>query len=139
MNDALAKVYLIRHGETLWTISGQHTGRTDIPLTEQGEDDARKLNVLLKGINFVKVLTSPLQRAWRTGGLAGFGASIQSDFDLMEWDYGTYEGRRTVDIRAERPRWRLFIDGCLGGKTLAQVSARADRVINRVRLVAAMC
>ena len=133
MNDALAKVYLIRHGETLWTVSGQHTGRTDIPLTEQGEDDARKLNVLLKGINFVKVLTSPLQRAWRTAELAGFGASTQSDFDLMEWDYGSYEGRRTADIRAERPGWRLFIDGCPGGETLAQVSMRADRVIGRVR------
>ena len=135
MNEALAKVYLVRHGETPWTISGQHTGRTDLPLTEQGECDARKLTVLLKEVNFAKVFTSPLQRAWRTGELAGFGASIESDFDLMEWDYGTYEGRRTVDIRAERPGWRLFIDGCPGGETLTQVSVRADRVINRVRLV----
>ena len=133
MNDALPKIYLIRHGETAWTISGQHTGRTDIPLTAQGEEDAQKLPALLRGFNFANVFTSPLQRARRTGELAGFGTSQQVDADLMEWDYGAYEGQRTVDILAERPGWRLFEDGCPDGETLAAVSARADRVIARIR------
>ena len=133
MNDVLSKVYLVRHGQTAWTISGQHTGHTDIPLTEQGEQEARRLQDLLKNIDFAKIYTSPLQRARRTGELAGFGAIEQADPDLMEWDYGDYEGRRTADIRAERPGWRLFQDGCPGGETLAQISLRADRVIGRVR------
>ena len=133
MSDALSKVYLVRHGETAWSISGQHTGRTDIPLTEQGERDAQALRSRLKGMRFAKVLTSPLQRARRTAELAGFGESAQADPDLMEWDYGAYEGRRTTDIRAERPGWRLFEDGCPGGETLAEVSARADRVMGRIR------
>ena len=133
MNEALPQVYLVRHGETAWTISGQHTGRTDIPLTEQGECDAQKLSARLKGLSFAKVFTSPLQRARRTGELAGFGKSAEIDPDLMEWDYGDYEGRRTVDIRAERPGWGLFEDGCPGGETLVEVATRADRVIARVR------
>src|SRR5258706_2696283 len=133
MNDALPKVYLVRHGETSWTISGQHTGRTEIPLTERGERDARALTGRLQGTRFAAVLTSPLQRARRTCELAGFGADSQTDPDLTEWDYGTYEGRRTLGIRAERPGWRLFEDGCEGGETLAAVSVRADRVIARVR------
>jgi broad specificity phosphatase PhoE len=133
MNDALPKVYLVRHGETSWTISGQHTGRTDVPLTGRGERDAQALSGRLQGVRFAEVLTSPLQRARRTGELAGFGETAQADLDLTEWDYGTYEGRRTLDIRAERPGWRLFEDGCPGGETLAAVSVRADRVIARVR------
>ena len=133
MNEALPRVYLVRHGETAWTISGQHTGRTDIPLTERGEDDAQELSARLRGLSFAKVFTSPLQRARRTGELAGFGESAEADPDLMEWDYGAYEGRRTVDIRAEHPGWRLFEDGCPGGETLVEVSRRADRVIARIR------
>jgi broad specificity phosphatase PhoE len=133
MNDALPKVYLVRHGETSWTISGQHTGRTDVPLTERGERDAQALSGRLQGMRFAEVLTSPLQRARRTGELAGFGEHAQADPDLAEWDYGAYEGRRTLDIAAERPGWRLFEDGCPGGETLAAVSVRADRVIARVR------
>ena len=133
MNETLPQVYLVRHGETAWTISGQHTGRTDIPLTERGEDDAQELSARLRGLSFAKVFTSPLQRARRTGELAGFGESAEADRDLMEWDYGAYEGRRTIDIRAERPGWRLFEDGCPGGETLLEVSRRADRVIARIR------
>jgi broad specificity phosphatase PhoE len=133
MSNILPKVYLVRHGETAWTISGQHTGRTDIPLTERGERDAQALSARLRGLTFAKVLTSPLQRARRTGELAGFGECVQADPDLMEWDYGDYEGQRTVDIRAERPGWRLFENGCPGGETLEELSARADRVIARVR------
>lgn len=133
MSGPLPQAVLARHGETAWTISGQHTGRTDIPLTERGERDAQALNERLKGMRFTKVLTSPLQRARRTGELAGFAECAQADPDLMEWDYGAYEGRRTSDIRAERPGWRLFEDGCPGGETLAEVATRADRVIARVR------
>ncbi len=133
MSNILPKVYLVRHGETAWTISGQHTGRTDIPLTERGERDAQALSARLRGLTFAKVLTSPLQRARRTGELAGFGECVQADHDLTEWDYGAYEGRRTLDIRAERPGWRLFEDGCPGGETLEEVSTRADRVIGRIR------
>jgi len=133
MSNILPKVYLVRHGETAWTLSGQHTGRTDIPLTERGERDARDLGARLRGLTFTKVLTSPLQRARRTGELAGFDERMEPDPDLMEWDYGDYEGWRTSDIRAERPGWRLFEDGCPGGETQAEVSTRADRVIARVR------
>jgi len=133
MSRALPKIYLVRHGETAWTLSGQHTGRTDIPLTERGERDAQELSARLRGMTFAHVLTSPLQRARRTGELAGFGARAEADAALMEWDYGAYEGRRTADILAERPGWRLFEDGCPGGETVDAVGARADRVIARVR------
>ena len=133
MSSILPKVYLVRHGETAWTISGQHTGRTDIPLTERGKRDVQELGTRLRGLTFAKVLTSPLHRARRTGELAGFGECAQADPDLTEWDYGDYEGRRTSDIRAEHPGWRLFEDGCPGGETLVEMSTRADRVIARVR------
>ena len=113
--------------------SADSTGRTDIRLTEQGEHAAQELSTRLKDLSFAKVFTSPLQRARQTSDLAGFGASTEADPDLMEWDYGDYEGRRTVDIRAERPGWRLFEDGCPGGETLLEVALRADRVIARVR------
>ena len=133
MHGPLPKVYLVRHGETAWTISGQATGRTDIPLTERGERDAQGLAARLKDMSFATVLTSPLKRAERTAELAGFGERSVADPDLQEWDYGAYEGRRTADIRAERPGWRLFEDGCPGGETVDAVGARADRVIGRVR------
>jgi len=133
MKQTFPQLYLVRHGETPWSISGQHTGRTDIALTERGEHAAQALRARLKGLSFAKVFTSPLQRARQTSDLAGFGASAEADPDLMEWDYGDYEGRRTVDIRAERPGWRLFEDGCPGGETLLEMAMRADRVIARVR------
>ena len=134
-NDALPQIYLVRHGETAWTLSGQATGRTDIALTDQGERNAQELGPRLKGLNFAQVLTSPLQRARRTAELAGFGKDTDIDADLTEWDYGAYEGRRTADIRAERPGWRLLENGCPGGETLEAVSARADRVVDRIRLL----
>jgi broad specificity phosphatase PhoE len=135
MNENLPIVYLARHGETAWTISRQHTGLTDLPLTEHGESVARRLGERLKGLTFATVLTSPLQRAARTCELAGFGAVVKVDRDLVEWDYGQYEGRRTAEIRAERPDWELFRDGCPGGESPKQVSERADRVVRRVRAI----
>ena len=135
MPDALPAVHLARHGETAWSITGQHTGLTDLPLTERGERDARRLGDRLRGLTFVKVLTSPLQRAARTCELAGFGAAAEIDKDLVEWDYGAYEGRRSAEIWAERPDWQLFRDGCPGGESPEQVGARADRVVSRVRAV----
>jgi len=133
MSGDLPQFYLARHGETAWSLSRQATGRTDIPLTDRGERDARELGTQLEGLNFVQVLSSPLQRARRTAELAGYGERAQPDPDLMEWDYGAYEGRRTGEIQAERPGWRLFEDGCPGGETLQAVSVRADRVIERIR------
>ena len=136
MNKTLPVTYLARHGETAWTITGQHTGRTDLPLTERGEANARRLGERLSGLTFAKVFTSPLRRAMRTCELAGFGSVAQIDPDLVEWDYGEYEGRLTVDILKERPDWQLFRDGCPGGELPQQVAARADRVVSRVRVVA---
>ena len=133
MNKTLPLTYLARHGETAWTITGQHTGRTDLPLTERGEANAHRLGERLSGLTFAKVFTSPLRRAMRTCELAGFGSVAQSDADLFEWDYGEYEGRLTVDILKERPDWQLFRDGCPGGESPQQVAARADRVVSRVR------
>ncbi len=135
MSDKLPIVYLARHGETAWTLSRQHTGLTDLPLTERGEDTARRLGERLKGLTFARVWTSPLQRAARTCELAGSGAVAEVDRDLVEWDYGQYEGRRSAEIRAERPDWQLFRDGCPGGESPQQVSERADRVVRRVRAV----
>jgi len=133
--EALPVVYLARHGETAWSLSGQHTGRTDLPLTEGGERNARALGARLRGLVFAKTFTSPLQRAVRTCELAGFGNGAELDPDLMEWDYGQYEGRRTAEILEERPDWQLFRDGCPGGETPAEIGARADRVVSRVRAV----
>ena len=133
MSVALPTIYLARHGETAWSISGQHTGLTDLPLTERGERNARRLGERLKGLKFANILTSPLKRAARTCELAGFGAVAQVESDLLEWNYGEYEGRRTVEIHAERPQWRLFRDGCPGGESPGQVGARADRIVRRVR------
>jgi len=133
MSNRLPAIYLARHGETAWSLSGQHTGRTDLPLTERGQRDARRLGERLKGILFAEVLTSPLQRSVRTCELAGFGAVAKVDQDLVEWDYGQYEGCRTVEIHAERPEWQLFRDGCPGGETPEQIGVRADLVVSRVR------
>ena len=133
MSEALPLVYLVRHGETAWSLTGQHTGRKDLPLTERGEREAKALAKRLLGINFNKVYTSPLQRAARTCELAGFGDRAERDPDLMEWDYGQYEGRRLDEILTERPDWFLFRDGCPGGETPQQVGARADRVVGRIR------
>ena len=135
MSDELPVVYLARHGETAWSLSGQHTGLTDLPLTERGEQDARRLGERLRGLTFARVLTSPLQRAARTCELAGFGSAAEVDRDLLEWNYGRYEGRTSADILAERPGWQLFRDGCPGGETPSLIGARADRVVSRVRAV----
>ncbi|MBO0735887.1 MAG: histidine phosphatase family protein [Alphaproteobacteria bacterium] len=133
MSETLPEVFLARHGETEWSLSGQHTGRTDLPLTARGESRARDLGEKLRGYKFAKVLASPSQRAVRTAELAGFGRLAEIDPDLAEWDYGQYEGRRTVDILVERPDWQLFRDGCPGGESVEQVGERANRVVGRLR------
>ena len=124
MSAALPFVTLARHGETAWTVSKQHTGRTDLPLTERGEADARRLGARLRGQRFVRVWTSPLLRAAKTCELAGFGASAETDADLLEWDYGKYEGRTSAEIHAERPGWNLFREGCPGGESPAPPPGR---------------
>ncbi len=128
-------IYCARHGETAWSLSGQHTGLTDLALTRHGEDEARRLGERLRGcgVAFGAVLTSPLQRAARTCELAGFGGSAETDADLVEWDYGEYEGSLRADILKKDPNWKLFRDGCPGGESPAQVAARADRVIEKSR------
>ena len=134
MNE-LQAIYLARHGETAWSLSGQHTGLTDLPLTVRGECNARRLGERLNGLQFASVLTSPLQRAKRTCELAGFGPRAEVDVDLVEWNYGEYEGLRTADIRAKRPGWEMFRDGFPGGESFDQIAARADRVVRRVRSI----
>ena len=129
------KVYLLRHGETEWSLNGRHTGVTDIPLTENGRKLARQLQPILTREKFVMVLTSPLQRARDTCELAGLGTLASVDRDLMEWNYGEYEGLTTDQIRQTRPDWSVFSDGCPGGESPLQVSVRADRIISRVRAV----
>jgi probable phosphoglycerate mutase len=133
MDESLPTIYLARHGETAWTVSGQHTGLTDLPLTPAGEAGAKELGERLAGMTFSLVLTSPLQRASRTCLLAGFDALAQVDHDLVEWDYGAYEGLRSPDIRAKNPNWNLFRDGAPGGETPDQVVGRAKRVLQRAR------
>jgi probable phosphoglycerate mutase len=135
MGEALPQVYMARHGNTAWTVSGQHTGLTDLPLTPDGERNARRLGGRLRGMKFAKVFTSPLQRAARTCELAGFGAVAEIDPDLVEWDYGKYEGLTSAEILRQNPNWDLFRDGGPGGESAAQVSARADRVVNRLRAI----
>jgi len=135
MSATLPVTYLARHGETAWSLTGQHTGLTDIPLTERGERNARRLGERLAALTFAQVFTSPLRRAFRTCELAGFAAVATVDPDLVEWNYGKYEGRRSAEIRAERPDWQLFRDGCPGGETPDDVAVRADRVLSRVRAV----
>ena len=133
MTQMLPVAYLARHGETAWSVTGQHTGLTDLPLTERGERNAASLGDRLKGLTFAKVFTSPLQRTARTCELAGFAARAEVDPCLVEWDYGQYEGRRSADIRKEYPEWQLFRDGCPGGESPSQVGRRADDVVSRVR------
>jgi broad specificity phosphatase PhoE len=136
MSDRLPVVYIARHGNTAWTASGQHTGLSDLPLTADGERNAVRLGERLKGMTFAKVFTSPLQRAARTCELSGFGASAETDPDLVEWDYGKYEGLTSEQILRTNPEWQLFRDGAPGGESPAQIGARADRVLERVRQVA---
>jgi len=135
MSEALPVVYLARHGETAWSLSGQHTGLTDLPLTLNGEGNARQLGERLKSMTFTKVFTSPLQRAARTCELAGFGTTAEADPDLVEWNYGQYEGLRSTEILAQRPDWQLFRDGAPGGESPTQIRKRADRVVQRIRTV----
>jgi broad specificity phosphatase PhoE len=135
MAATLPVVYLARHGETEWSLTGQHTGLTDLPLTERGERNARQLGPRLREIQFARVFSSPLRRAADTCKLAGFGNVAESLTDLVEWNYGDYEGRRTDDIHAERPDWQLFRDGCPGGESPGDVGERADRVVSRVRSI----
>ena len=135
MSGSLPIAYLARHGETAWSLTGQHTGLTDLPLTERGERNAQRLGERLKGLTFAKVFTSPLRRALRTCELAGFGSVAEVDMDLVEWDYGQYEGRTGAEIRKERPDWQLFRDGCPGGESPNQIDARAHRVVAHVREV----
>jgi probable phosphoglycerate mutase len=134
--ETFPKVYLVRHGETAWSLSRQYTGRADIPLTARGERDAVELGAHLKGITFTQVLVSPLLRARQTANLLGFGAGAAIEPDLMEWDYGSYEGRRASEVQAERPGWDLFRDGCPDGESLQDLAARAERVIDNIRMAA---
>jgi len=133
VSDTLPTVTLVRHGQTAWSLAGKHTGFTDIPLTAQGEAAARGLAPRLAGGHFAQVITSPLQRAHRTCALAGYAAQAIVADDLKEWNYGDYEGKRTVEIQVQNPDWQLFRDGCPGGESLAMISARADRVCARLR------
>jgi len=129
------RVFLIRHGETEWTLTGQHTSVTDIPLTDSGRRIARRLAHVLRKVSFATVLVSPLSRARQTCELAGLSDRAQVDCDLMEWNYGDYEGLTSKQIRAQVPGWMLFTDGCPGGESPEQVGARVDRAIARVRAV----
>jgi broad specificity phosphatase PhoE len=127
------EVYLVRHGETAWSITGQHTGRTDLALTSRGEEQARALGPRLEALTFAHVLSSPLRRALRTCELAGFAGRAALDPDLLEWDYGHYEGRTLAEIHQERPEWELFRDGCPGGESVSQITERVDSVVLRLR------
>jgi broad specificity phosphatase PhoE len=132
MASELPKLYLARHGDTAWTDSHRHTGRTDLPLNECGEAHARQLGERLRGFSFACVFTSPLQRVAKTCELAGFGSVAEVDADLIEWDYGSLEGTVTSDVLRDHPGWELFRDGCPGGESPQDVAARADRFIARV-------
>jgi probable phosphoglycerate mutase len=131
--SAYPELYLVRHGQTEWSLSGKHTGRTDIPLTAVGEEAARKVAARLPAVDFKAVWSSPSQRAMNTCALAGFGDVRMVKDDLAEWDYGAYEGVTTKEILAGRPGWQLFRDGCPNGETAADVGARADRIIAEYR------
>jgi probable phosphoglycerate mutase len=126
-------VVVVRHGETAWSRSGHHTGSTDIPLTPAGEAAAARLEPLLAGVGFAQVLSSPLQRARRTAELAGFSGRLRLDADLVEWNYGAYEGLTSSEIQAQAPGWLVFSDGCPAGESPGQVAARVDRLLARVR------
>lgn len=133
MSEKVPVVYLARHGNTAWTHSGQHTGLTDLPLTPDGERNAVRLGERLKGLTFAKVFTSPLQRAARTCELAGFGGVAETDPNLVEWNYGEYEGLTSKQILQQRPDWNLFRDGCPGGESPQQIGDRAEHVVQRIR------
>lgn len=133
MSQSLPKLYLARHGATEWSISGQHTGTTDIPLTAAGEHDGRRLGKRLQGTPFSLVLTSPLQRARKTCDLASYGDVAEDDSDLVEWDYGDYEGLTSAEIHVKSPGWKVFRNGCPGGESPSDVGKRVDRVISRIR------
>jgi broad specificity phosphatase PhoE len=126
------EIVLVRHGETEWSRDGRHTGHTDVPLTDRGRGQAAALGAALEGSSFARVLTSPLSRAAETATLAGFGAAEPRD-ELREWDYGAYEGRKTVEIREERPGWTLWADGVPDGETAAEVAGRVDAVLAELR------
>jgi probable phosphoglycerate mutase len=130
------EVFLVRHGETEWSLSGQHTGVTDIPLTENGRNSAKRLEPVLSRAEFTLVLSSPLQRARHTCELAGLGGAMQIDRDLMEWNYGNYEGLTPAQVKRTAPGWLLFTDGCPGGESPDQVGVRVDRLIGKVRAAA---
>lgn len=136
MTSTLPKLYLVRHGDTAWTSTRQHTGRTDIPLNEDGERRARQLGAQLRDLPFVRVFTSPLLRALATCELAGFAARAEPDSDLAEWDYGRFEGKRTDEILTDWPGWNVFRDGCPDGESPQDVAARADRFVARVQCIA---
>jgi broad specificity phosphatase PhoE len=131
----LQRIFLVRHGQTAWSLSGQHTGRTDIPLTAEGETEARKLYERLRTTAFNRVFTSPLQRARQTATFAALSTPVEIEPDLVEWDHGEYEGLRSAEIRAIKPDWNLYQDGCPGGESPAQVLLRADRMIARLRIL----
>jgi probable phosphoglycerate mutase len=133
MSHHLPRLFLTRHGDTAWTDSAQRTGRTDIPLNQRGEERARQIGEKLQQYSFTSVFTSPLQRAARTCALAGFENVAKVDENLLEWDYGRFEGKLTKDILSQRPGWELFRDGCPDGESPADVAGRADRFITRVR------
>ena len=133
MTLQLPKLYLARHGDTAWTENGRHTGRKDLPLNEHGEEHARQLGQRLRGFSFVRVFASPLIRVRKTCELAGFAAVAEIDPDLVEWDYGHYEGLTMDDIWKDRPGWEMFRDGCPGGESADDVAARADRFLAKVR------
>lgn len=135
MDNQLPVVYLARHGETAWTLAGRHTSFTDLPLTSRGECNARGLGERLAGLVLHRVFTSPLRRARQTCELAGSDALAEVDNELVEWNYGDYEGRSTAEILRERPGWQLFRDGCQGGESSTNVTARAEGVLSRLRSV----
>jgi broad specificity phosphatase PhoE len=135
VSASLPDIYLVRHGETEWTLSGRHTGLTNLPLTPRGEEQARRLRYRLEGSNFARVFTSPLQRALRTCELSGYGSVAEVDHDLVEWNYGDYEGKKRPEILAHRPGWIIFRDGCPRGESPHDVGTRADRVIARIHQV----
>jgi probable phosphoglycerate mutase len=133
VSNSEQKVYLLRHGETEWSLNGRHTGITDIPLTDNGRRIARLLQPILARETFAMILTSPLQRARETCELAGLGSLATIDRDLMEWNYGDYEGLTTEQIRQTNPNWSVFRDGCPGGESPLEIGVRADRVLARIR------
>jgi broad specificity phosphatase PhoE len=135
MESPQKKIYLIRHGETEWTLSGQHTGKTDIPLTKNGENQAKLLGTRLRGHSFQSIFTSPLQRAQQTCALTGLLKTAQIDPDLVEWNYGDFEGMTSAQIRKIQPHWSIFSNGAPNGESVAAVGARADKVLAKIQSI----